>query len=450
MELSEYEQLREERVARNKAMFNELHLADAAAKVADRVPNAYVTLSSGGKTSGAGAAGASRRRVTTDDRGLLVARRSLRARGMGPVAETDHEREIRQLWADEAQAQAEERAMHRERLVAEARSRGEVTTRGGRPVTWIGGGGQDASELARMGVPDLRQRFYEVFGQATASNNSVWLRKKLAEPSQDGGARRAPQPRTRDLTAHIWTQSGMPPGAMELGDAGLDLLRPDKGGGSSYAAAPPVRHRGSPRALHRSGGGGGGGGVDGATAGGRKVVGAAAAAAKPLRADPCLKEAATFITRRKDAAHPPAAAAAAPPLSLGFLGGLPPAPAPAVGHVLPRSRSGGSKRKGCTDAGAGGGGPVGEGSALGAPTLWSLDPSALRWPVKRMRFAGRRGGQGASGSSSGDERFGFAEEGSQEGRGGGGGGGSACFRDPCYRGSRRKSLRHAIQRVAAP
>ena len=55
-----------------------------------------------------------------------------------------------------------------------------VSTRCGRPVTWIGGGGQDPAQLARMGVPELRTLFRDTFGQETASNNSAWLRKKLA------------------------------------------------------------------------------------------------------------------------------------------------------------------------------------------------------------------------------------------------------------------------------
>jgi hypothetical protein len=37
-----------------------------------------------------------------------------------------------------------------------------TATRGGRPVTWIGGGGQDPAALARMGVPELRARFLQV------------------------------------------------------------------------------------------------------------------------------------------------------------------------------------------------------------------------------------------------------------------------------------------------
>ena len=52
-------------------------------------------------------------------------------------------------------------------------------------MTWIGGGGQDPATLARMGVPELRSLFRELFGQETASNNSNWLRKKLAEPPAD-------------------------------------------------------------------------------------------------------------------------------------------------------------------------------------------------------------------------------------------------------------------------
>jgi hypothetical protein len=32
-----------------------------------------------------------------------------------------------------------------------------------------------------MGVPQLRTLFQEVFGEATASNNAAWLRRKLSE-----------------------------------------------------------------------------------------------------------------------------------------------------------------------------------------------------------------------------------------------------------------------------
>jgi len=70
-----------------------------------------------------------------------------------------------------------------------------TATRGGRPVTWIGGGGQDPAALARMGVPELRARFLQVFGQHTASNNSIWLRKKLAEPVAQTGPMRSSQVR---------------------------------------------------------------------------------------------------------------------------------------------------------------------------------------------------------------------------------------------------------------
>jgi hypothetical protein len=35
--------------------------------------------------------------------------------------------------------------------------------------------------LVNMGVPQLRTLFQEVFGEATASNNAAWLRRKLSE-----------------------------------------------------------------------------------------------------------------------------------------------------------------------------------------------------------------------------------------------------------------------------
>ena len=91
-----------------------------------------------------------------------------------------------------------------------------------------------------MGVPELRALFREVFGQSTASNNSAWLRKKLAEPpaAEDGGARRAAQPRARDVAASIWAQNGEegPPGGGVLPEGGSGgyalpfmprMMRPD-------------------------------------------------------------------------------------------------------------------------------------------------------------------------------------------------------------------------------
>eukprot|EP00775_Hariotina_reticulata_P002000 gene2000-2322_t len=80
--------------------------------------------------------------------------------------------------------------------------------RGGRPVTWIGGGGMDPKKLAGLGVPALRALFAEVFGEATASNNAGWLRRKLAEcPDQVHGQRRSPVVRARDSGAAIWNCS---------------------------------------------------------------------------------------------------------------------------------------------------------------------------------------------------------------------------------------------------
>jgi len=113
--------------------------------------------------------------------------------------------------------------------------------RGGRPVTWIGGGGQDPSALQRMGVPELRALFLQVFGQHTASNNSVWLRKKLAEPVASSGPSRSQKPRSRDVHANIWTRGELPaglPGAKVVSDmmdlaltAGPPRLSPEGGAG---------------------------------------------------------------------------------------------------------------------------------------------------------------------------------------------------------------------------
>lgn len=79
--------------------------------------------------------------------------------------------------------------------------------KGGRPVTWIGGGGMDPKKLAGMGVPMLRTLFSQVFGQPTASNNASWLRRKLSEtPDSVHGQRRSPVVRARDSGAAIWNQ----------------------------------------------------------------------------------------------------------------------------------------------------------------------------------------------------------------------------------------------------
>ena len=46
----------------------------------------------------------------------------------------------------------------------------------------IGGGGLEPAALAQMGGVKLRDRFQQVFGQPTTSNNLEWLRKRLAQP----------------------------------------------------------------------------------------------------------------------------------------------------------------------------------------------------------------------------------------------------------------------------
>ncbi|GBF97728.1 hypothetical protein Rsub_10892 [Raphidocelis subcapitata] len=64
---------------------------------------------------------------------------------------------------------------------------------GGRPRSWIGGGGLDPGYVAALKVPELRQLFQSVFGVATNSHNSVWLRRKLTEPPGAArGCRRRP------------------------------------------------------------------------------------------------------------------------------------------------------------------------------------------------------------------------------------------------------------------
>jgi hypothetical protein len=197
-----------------------------------------------------------------------------------------------------------------------------------------------------MGVPELRLLFRATFGQDTASNNSAWLRKKLAEPPAnegarrrvlllraspaarsttavactaatpcsrappltanarslpflsltEGGARRAAQPRARDMTASIWTRGeggpSSPGKAPEQGGGG------GGGGGGSGAGGvdqPPPQYAGA------SGFGGSFGGMPG-TASAMSAQQRAAAQARLLapriRPDPCLAEAQQFITRR--------------------------------------------------------------------------------------------------------------------------------------------------------
>ncbi|BDA43771.1 hypothetical protein COCOBI_04-7870 [Coccomyxa sp. Obi] len=78
--------------------------------------------------------------------------------------------------------------------------------RGGRPVTWYGGGGMNPQDLVGLGVPKLRAIFLEIFGHHTASNNGAWLRRKLCEkPDATRGRGRSASIRKRDAGAAIWT-----------------------------------------------------------------------------------------------------------------------------------------------------------------------------------------------------------------------------------------------------
>ncbi|KAK3239646.1 hypothetical protein CYMTET_50439 [Cymbomonas tetramitiformis] len=229
-DLTEYELERERRIASNREMLAKLQLPALAASVSAS-PAAH-TYQQAARTpedlelSEARRLAAKRKREEEEAR-YFLARRSLRAKGIGPLAETDEEVELRIQWAEEARVEGEKRKIEREEALAAARARGEaVATRGGRPVTWIGGGGQDPHELTTMGVPELRARFLQVFGQHTASNNSTWLRKKLAEPIVGTGPVRASQPRSRDLHANIWTKGELPaglPGARTVDDM-MELL----------------------------------------------------------------------------------------------------------------------------------------------------------------------------------------------------------------------------------
>ena len=119
-----------------------------------------------------------------------------------------------------------------------------------------------------MGVPELRALFREVFGQSTASNNSAWLRKKLAEPpaAEDGGARRAAQPRARDVAASIWSRDGD-----EVGAPGGGVLLEGGSGGYALPFMPRM-----------------------------------------MRPDPCLLDAKLFMSQGRNKKQQQAAAAAAP------------------------------------------------------------------------------------------------------------------------------------------
>ncbi|CAK0779899.1 hypothetical protein CVIRNUC_004883 [Coccomyxa viridis] len=83
---------------------------------------------------------------------------------------------------------------------------GDSNGRGGRPVTWYGGGGMNPQDLMGLGVPKLRALFLEAFGHHTASNNGAWLRRKLCEaPDAQRGRGRSAAVRKRDQGAAIWT-----------------------------------------------------------------------------------------------------------------------------------------------------------------------------------------------------------------------------------------------------
>eukprot|EP00878_Enallax_costatus_P015156 GHUV01015868.1.p1 GENE.GHUV01015868.1~~GHUV01015868.1.p1 ORF type:complete len:363 (+),score=63.17 GHUV01015868.1:131-1090(+) len=113
--------------------------------------------------------------------------------------------------------------------------------RGGRPVTWIGGGGLDAKKLAGLGVPMLRSLFNQVFGEPTASNNAGWLRRKLSEsPDSVHGQRRSAIVRARDSGAAIWN-SALPqvmPGGCGDGVDGMecDVMECDGEAAQEHAA----------------------------------------------------------------------------------------------------------------------------------------------------------------------------------------------------------------------
>ena len=86
--------------------------------------------------------------------------------------EGSEEAHLRAAWAEEARAEADARRAAREAALAAARARGDFLGKG-RPVTWIGGGGQDPSALSRMGVPALRELFRTVFGQARSPRSPL-------------------------------------------------------------------------------------------------------------------------------------------------------------------------------------------------------------------------------------------------------------------------------------
>ncbi|KAK9826723.1 hypothetical protein WJX81_001868 [Elliptochloris bilobata] len=124
--------------------------------------------------------------------------------------------------------------------------------RGGRPVTWIGGGGMNPQELVGLNVPRLRALFLEVFGHHTASNNGAWLRRKLSEPPDSLlGRGRSATIRKRDAGAAIWNSEGLNSKGvkkMKGATAGTTFITVGCGWepASSAAGSPPSSPRGTP------------------------------------------------------------------------------------------------------------------------------------------------------------------------------------------------------------
>ncbi|GBF97726.1 hypothetical protein Rsub_10890 [Raphidocelis subcapitata] len=87
---------------------------------------------------------------------------------------------------------------------------------GGRPRSWIGGGGLEPGYVATLKLPELRQLFQAVFGVATTSNNTAWLRSKLSERADTtrGCCRRPSASTASDSCTDGAGAAGPQPGAL--------------------------------------------------------------------------------------------------------------------------------------------------------------------------------------------------------------------------------------------
>ncbi|KAK9803178.1 hypothetical protein WJX72_010192 [[Myrmecia] bisecta] len=201
--LTPYELERAARVETNQEVLARLKVAQLASQVALGVQQ----TSQDGRSQSYGVSKAHRRskgslkrkQVAGDESGTAPIRISLRKRV------SDWESESSQSSLD-LQSVAQRTSSQQQAGAGRKAYKGGDDKRGGRPVTWIGGGGLDPESLVGLGVPKLRAIFLEVFGHHTASNNGAWLRRKLCEaPDSTYGQGRSAHVRARDATAAIWT-----------------------------------------------------------------------------------------------------------------------------------------------------------------------------------------------------------------------------------------------------